>query len=183
MNRLPLFAKLLAMRTIACRVLAVTTLVTSWIWMQSNLLAGPPGNDAGSKRKALSKITLSSIEFEESPLSSVLDYLRAKTRAEGGHPSNFILYDPNGTIAEQDPKVSFKLKKIPITQVIKYACELSNTEVLVDRNAIVIGTHDELFELKMARRNGPANAGRNGAVVQLARTPVPRIDFQGADLG
>ncbi len=138
----------------------------------------------GAKKKVpMSKAMVPGIEFQESDLTTVLDYLRVKAVEAGAQPSNIVVYDPNGSIGKRNPNITLKLSNIPLSDVLKYVTELSDTSFLVDRNAIVIGEKAELGALRIQRTAVPASvAGKNAQILQMARTPVPSIDFSEVDL-
>ena len=158
-------------------LLTLATLV-GWMGIETDSQAQ---NRPPAKKKSLSKAIVSGIELEESSLTAVVEYLRVKAASANASPENFILYDPKGTIAERAPEISLKLTNIPISDVVKYVCNLSETAFIVDRDAVIIGDKTDLVELKARRKGSPGVPGRNPQILKLSQTRLPEFDFSEVD--
>ncbi len=92
-----------------------------------------------SRRKALFKKTkIAKIDFEEAPLSEVLetlDYLTAKSTDKKFTP-NFIIQDSKGVLKQA--KVTLALSNIPLAAALKYSLEQAGASVRYDAHATII---------------------------------------------
>lgn len=87
--------------------------------------------------KKLSKVILPSVEFAETPLPEVLDFLRRKTgELTNGTVQPNLLYkrDPANPAV---PVVTLKLSNIPVTEVIRYLGQLTQTKFKYETHAII----------------------------------------------
>lgn len=95
------------------------------------------GAPSETLEKKLSKVILPNVEFAETPLPEVLDYLRRKTGelTKGAVQPN-LLYkrDPANPAV---PTVTLKLSNIPVTEVIRYLGELTQTKFKYETHALI----------------------------------------------
>jgi hypothetical protein len=95
------------------------------------------GEAPESIEKKLSRVIIPDIEFDAAELPTTLDFLRTKTAeiSKGLVRTNFIYKrDPNNPVV---PVVTLKLSNIPVTDVLRYIGDLTNTKFKFEAYAVV----------------------------------------------
>lgn len=149
-------------------------------WLAALILLS--ANCFAAGEKPLSQLRLDTVEFVDTELHSVLEFLNLKAKEMNGRPSNFVLYDPVGTIAQENPKITLALKNIPFSEVVKFVTQLSRTEFLLDHRVVWIGKSDDLTVLKTNRSSRTSGILKSPAFARMSQIKVPGIDFSGTSL-
>jgi hypothetical protein len=111
---------------------------------------GKPDPSAELK-KQLEAIVLPEVEFREASVTDVVEFLRqaSKKYTKDKTEINFVLALPEG----KAPTVTLSLRKIPMTEVLRYITVLTGLQYQVDPHAVVISP-----ALKFSPAKSNANA-------------------------
>lgn len=114
------------------------------------------------------ELILEQIEFDEAPISDVLQFVAAKSR-ENGQGINIIL---NHAI-DPDTLVTLKLKDIPAANVLFYISEVTGTKIRDEAWAIFFDPPGEQAFHESRRTHGQSTlAAAQDAVARYLPTPV-----------
>ncbi len=100
--------------------------------------------------KELSAIVLPEVEFREAAISDVVAYLRQESKKYSKDKTeiNFVLVLPEG----KTPTLTLALRKIPMSEVLRYITVLTGLQCQIDPHAVVISP-----PLKLAPAKSNAN--------------------------
>ena len=128
--------------------------------MKGGKTAGPSVHATRARQ-----LILEQIEFDEAPLSDVLQFIAAKSREKGpGQGINIVV----NHVVDPDLPVTLNLKQIPASQVLAYLAQLTGVEIRDEPWAIFIdppGTQ-ALYEARRKTRRlelAKNNSGSNNA--------------------
>jgi len=114
-------------------------------WVEAKVVTG-----GGSAASQLASITIPALELEDTPISTVIQYLQNRTvHIKPGQkktpPVNFLLIN-NPQAPVKDVTVSLKLKEAPLSSVIRFISAAAGHEVCyrIDRRAVVFGHPEDL---------------------------------------
>ena len=90
------------------------------------------------RQAALTGVTLPNVVFDDANLRESLDALATmvETQSEGKVAPNFVVQDPDGTLAEA--RISLKLRNVTAGAVLDYIVEMAKARARHDEFAIVI---------------------------------------------
>lgn len=148
-------------------------------WIQTVSAAQPPRQSP----KKLSKIILPQVQFNEAELDAVFYYLSQKAKELGGRPTNFALFDPSGKVSARDPKVTFSLQRIPLSEVVKYVAQLSNLSYAIDNNVVWFGDVKDLQTMRARRKSlTGTRLASSPLFARLGQIKIPEVDFSDTTL-
>lgn len=106
-------------------------------FLQNAKLRLSQGEPADTLEKKLSRVVIPNIQFEETDLPTALEFLRTKTvELSKGNVQPNILYKRNLN-NPVIPKVTLQLSNIPVTEVIRYIGQVTNTTFKYETYAVV----------------------------------------------
>lgn len=106
----------------------------------------------------LKDIVIPEVEFDDTPVSQAIEFLRSKSvELDDLEPvpakkgvNVILLHEPQLLLnkSEQPPTISLKAKSITLGAVLRYVAQISGFKLDTHEEAVVIGTEDELRELR-----------------------------------
>jgi general secretion pathway protein D len=104
-------------------------------------LLAVPGASAGDTFRRAHQIVLPRAEFEEASLSSVVSWLRMKSReldpaAEGINV--FVRQAPEADAPSRRARITLEVTNVPLADLIRYICDASGLRYRFDDAAVVI---------------------------------------------
>ena len=105
-------------------------------------------------QRALESVVVPLIEVDDATLDEVLDYIRSKAIEATGNPAAAPSFVVRGSAAGDRP-VTLKLRGVPLSEVLRYAGEMTDVRFSYERYAIV--GHDMRPEI--AKKTEPEAAG------------------------
>lgn len=85
----------------------------------------------------LAKVVVPEINFQDASLGDVLDYVSARTgELTNGQLTPNVIYKGSGE-QRQNTRITLSLRNVPMTEVIRYVGQLSNTRFSYDEHAVV----------------------------------------------
>jgi len=135
-------------------------------------------HSSGHAQAPLTSVKADSVQFQDADLKSVLTFLSLKAKELGASPSNLILYDPLGELAALDPRITFALRDIPLSDVIKYTNDLSDTTSITDTHAVLMGRPADLELLQKLRQTRPNPPAGSVILRSLQEIRVPSLSFE-----
>jgi hypothetical protein len=88
-------------------------------------------------RDKLAAMMVDEVDFKAVPLNAVVEYLAEETRRQSpdGQGVNFVLKVPE---AMESAPITFKLRRVPLLEVLNYTCKFSGTEPRFEKFAVMI---------------------------------------------
>ncbi|MCX7885771.1 MAG: hypothetical protein N3B01_00735 [Verrucomicrobiae bacterium] len=111
---------------------------------QKKLQRGKP-DPAAELKKRLGSIVLPEVHFREAAVTDVVEFLRQETKKYTPDKTeiNFVLMLPAGDI----PKVTLTLRKVPLSELLRYIGILTGLQYRVDPYAVVLSPAPSLTPL------------------------------------
>lgn len=95
------------------------------------------GSEAAALKAMLQSTVMEKVNLKDATLAEALEFLRQKTNNQnpGRQPVNFIIQLDESMRAA---KFSLSLSRVPVTEVLRYIGELTNTQFSYDKFAVVV---------------------------------------------
>lgn len=90
----------------------------------------------GSLEKRLSTVIIESVDFKDTSLSAILEYLPKVVADAGGPPLNIVRVFPTGFA--ETKKVDLTLSNVPLPELLRYLAQVSGIDLEYERHAIVV---------------------------------------------
>lgn len=136
----------------------------------------PVSKPNGAIERKLKEIIIPEVEFDETPLSQAIEFIRVKSielddaepdpKFKGG---NLVILAPS---AAADPPISLRLTNAPLGEVLRYTAALASCQLRIDGGAIaIVPAEDEAS----AEKHVDLAAG--GLAAKLNTIVIPAVEF------
>jgi len=101
------------------------------------VMKGKEGSESGSLKSMLGKTVLERVNLKDATLAEALEFLRQKMNNQnpGQQAVNFVIKLDE---AKKAAKFSLTLNQVPLTEVLRYIGELTNTQISYEKFAVVV---------------------------------------------
>ncbi len=154
-----------------------------------------PGRVRADSQKIIDRLRemrLREVSVEDATVDEVISYFREVSAKPGGGAEgglgrasalNFVYKDPG----EPLPRITMRLRDVPLGTALRYACELGGVVYTVHPNVVAIGRADDLVPVPQdpgahAYGRSGVRPGGAGLASKLAGLVVPRVELKSASL-
>lgn len=119
---------------------------------------------------------VASVSLADAELGEVLRFISAKSEELLKRPVNFILLGEGSG----SKKLSLQLHNVPLSALLKYACELTNCVAEIVPDGVLVGPKKDVLRAKSDWNEAKVVTGRGSAASQLALITIPSLQLEAA---
>ncbi|NOX98851.1 MAG: hypothetical protein GXP30_03815 [Verrucomicrobia bacterium] len=117
-----------------------------------------------------------SVSLADAELGEVLAFISSKSEELLKRPVNFILVGEGSG----SKKLSLNLNDIPLSALLKYACELTGCVAEIVPDGVLVGSKKDVLRAKSDWNEARVVTGRGSAASQLSLITIPSLQLEAA---